>query len=161
MSIEKVIQLHEISQFIYREARLQDDHQFSEWESLWTDDGVYWLPAGGEDVDPDQKMSIIYDNRSRIGLRVAQFYTGKRHSQLPPSRLRRVISNIELVDENEDDFTVIANALVFETSSRGDIVWGAKLEYRLRRVDGELRMARKKVVLVNNDTAIYSLSFLI
>ena len=40
-------------------------------------------------------------------------------------------------------------------------VWAARNEYRLRYVDGELRMAYKKVTLVNNEKALYTLSFLI
>ena len=34
-----------ITAFIYREARFQDEHQYEAWEALWTDDGVYWVPA--------------------------------------------------------------------------------------------------------------------
>ncbi len=161
MSIDDLLRLTRVTQFLYREARLQDDHRYNDWEALWTDDGVYWVPANGEDIDPDSKMSIIHDNRSRIALRVKQFYTGKRHSQLPKSRLRRLVSNVEIVDAEAADLTVIANAMVFESHSRGDIVWASKNEYRLREVDGELRMARKKVTLVNNHTALLTLSFLI
>ncbi len=42
-------------------------------------------------------MSIVYDNRSRISVRVNQLKTGKRHSQTPVSALRRVISNVEIL----------------------------------------------------------------
>lgn len=161
MNVESLLQHHEISQFIFAEARLQDDHQYSDWEKLWTSDGVYWVPANGEDIDPDNQMSIIYDNRSRIALRVAQLYTGKRHSQLPRSRLRRVVSNIEVAAHQDEDLVVTANALVFEANTRGDNLWSAKLEYTLRREESQLRMARKKVILTNNDSALYSLSFLI
>ncbi len=161
MNLEEVQKLLEVTQFIYKEARLQDDHQYADWEALWTDDGVYWIPANGEDIDPDRQMSIIYDNRSRIALRVAQLYTGKRHTQLPRSRLRRVVSNVEIVEESGDNLKVISNAIVFESNTRGETVWASKNEYMLRRVDGQLRMSKKTVVLVNNDAALFSLSFLI
>jgi 3-phenylpropionate/cinnamic acid dioxygenase small subunit len=154
-------QLKEIEQFVYREARLQDEHELDAWEALWTDDGVYWVPANGSDIDPEKEMSIIYDNRSRIALRVKQLKTGRRHSQEPRSQLRRVVSNVEVLGEDDDGIRVAANAMVFESSLRGDTVWAARNEYLLRRVDGELRMARKKVDLVNNDKALYTLSFLI
>ena len=83
-----------VTAFIYREARLQDEHQYEAWEALWTEDGVYWVPANGADIDPEKEMSIIYDNRSRISLRIRQLLTGKRHTQTPQSRLRRLVSNI-------------------------------------------------------------------
>jgi 3-phenylpropionate/cinnamic acid dioxygenase small subunit len=151
-----------VTQFVYREARLQDEHQYVAWEALWTDDGVYWVPANGSDIDPEKEMSIIYDNRSRIALRVRQLLTGKHHTQSPQSRLRRIVSNIELLDDPPGgDISVASNSMIFESSLRDDTLWAARNEYRLRHVDGELRMAYKKVILVNNDKALYTLSFLV
>ncbi|MDP9920521.1 3-phenylpropionate/cinnamic acid dioxygenase small subunit [Variovorax boronicumulans] len=161
MNVEDLLLHHEVSQFIYREARHQDNHEYDAWEALWTDDGVYWIPANGEAGDPDQEMSIIYDNRSRIALRVRQFHTGKRYSQSPRSPLRRVISNVEVLENDGTDLVVTANAIVFEAHARGDTLWGSRNEYRLRREDGVLRMAGKKVVLTNNERALYSMAFLI
>ena len=151
-----------VTAFIYKEARFQDEHQYDAWESLWTDDGVYWVPANGADVDPEMEMSIIYDNRSRIALRVRQLMTGKHHTQTPQSRLRRLVSNIELLDQQPaGDISVASNSMIFESSLRDDTVWAARNEYRLRHVDGELRMAYKKVILVNNEKALFTLSFLV
>ena len=152
---------HEVSQFLYREARLQDEHRFDEWEALWTDDALYWVLANGEGGDPEQQMSIIYDNRSRIALRIRQFHTGKRYSQSPASRLRRVVSNIEILARDGDELTVGANMLLFETSRRGTVHWGARNTYVLRRTDSGWRMARKTVSLVNNETALPTMAFLI
>lgn len=161
MNVEELLLHHEVSQFIYREARHQDNHEYDAWEALWTDDGVYCIPANGETGDPEQEMSIIYDNRSRIALRVRQFHTGKRYSQSPRSPLRRVISNVEVLENNGTDLVVTANAIVFEAHARGDTIWGSRNEYRLRREDGVLRMVGKKVVLTNNERALYSMAFLI
>jgi 3-phenylpropionate/cinnamic acid dioxygenase small subunit len=161
MTPEQRATLEDVTQFIYREARLQDDHEYDAWESLWTDDGVYWVPANGDGGDPEQVMSIIYDNRSRIALRIRQFHTGKRFSQTPRSRLRRLVSNIEVLREEADEILVTANAMVCESQMRGDFTWASRNEYLLRRDADGLRMARKTVVLVNNQTAMYSMAFLI
>lgn len=161
MTAEQRATLEDVTQFIYREARLQDDHEYDAWESLWTDDGVYWVPANGDGGDPEQVMSIIYDNRSRIALRIRQFHTGKRFSQAPRSRLRRLVSNIEVLREEGNEILVTANAMVFESQTRGDFTWASRNEYLLRRDADGLRMARKTVVLVNNSTALYSMAFLI
>ncbi len=161
MTTEERNTLEDVTRFIYREARLQDEHQYDDWEALWTDDGVYWVPANGDDGDPEQVMSIIYDNRSRIALRIRQFHTGKRFSQTPQSRLRRLISNIEVLENDGQELSVGTNVLIFENQTRGDVLWAARTEYRLRRVEGALRMVRKKVTLVNNADALYSLAFLV
>ncbi|MFR9806857.1 aromatic-ring-hydroxylating dioxygenase subunit beta [Pseudonocardia sp. RS010] len=150
-----------IEQFLFREARLADEHHFDEWESLWTDDGLYWVPANADDIDPMTQMSIIHDNRSRIRTRIKQLNTGRRLSQEPRSRLRRVVSNVELLGEREGDVEVGANFVLVESRERGKELWAGRYTYRLRIVDGELRMSYKKVALVDNARAISSLSFLI
>jgi benzoate/toluate 1,2-dioxygenase beta subunit len=61
------LDLRQIERFLYREARYADEHDYDAWEALWTDDAVYWVPAGGELTEPGGQMSVIYDNRSRIG----------------------------------------------------------------------------------------------
>ena len=151
----------EVEQFIYREARLQDDHQYEAWEALWTDDAVYWVPANGDDVDPTTQMSIIFDNRLRIATRIQQLRSGQRHSQTPPSRLRRIVSNVELLGEQEGDVFVGANFLVYESRQRGVSLWAGRSEYRLRMIDSGWRMAGKTVRLVNNDRPLPTLAFLI
>ena len=153
--------LQEVAQFLYREARLQDTHAYDDWEALWDDDAVYWVPANGENSDPEKEMSFIYDNRSRIALRIKQLKTGKRHSQTPPSKLARIVSNIELLEADQDRIRVAANAMIFESNMRGDTMWASRNEYTLRRAGDALKMSRKKVSLVNNDKPIYTLSFLV
>ena len=153
--------LRRVEQFLFMEARLQDTHAYDAWEALWERDAIYWIPANGHDIDPEREMSIVYDNRSRIGLRVAQLKTGRRHTQTPRSELARVVSNIELMEVRRDEVDVRANALIYEDNQRGETVWAARLEYRLRLVEGHLRLVRKKVGLVNNHKPIFTLSFLI
>jgi benzoate/toluate 1,2-dioxygenase subunit beta len=155
------ITLAEAEQFIYREARYQDEHDYDAWEALWTDDGIYWVPANSDDADPATEMSIIYDNRSRIGTRLRQLRSGKRHAQRPPSRLRRVVSNVEVLGRDGGDTRVGANFLVVESRERGVQLWAGRSEYRLRPSEAGVRMALKKVLLVENDRPLYTLAFLI
>ncbi len=154
--------MNDIEQFLYREARLADEGDYDGWEALWTDDGVYWIPANGDDIDPTTQMSIVFDNRSRISLRVRQLKHDKRHAQNPRSRLRRIVGNVELLEggDAEGDTVVGANFIVFESRERGTTIWGGRTEYRLRRVDDQWRMARKKVMLVDNDRPLSTLAFL-
>ncbi|WP_439816755.1 aromatic-ring-hydroxylating dioxygenase subunit beta [Zavarzinia sp. CC-PAN008] len=153
-----------VQAFIHHEARLADTHAYDAWEALWTDDAVYWVPANGDGGDPEVEMSIIYDNRSRIALRVRQLQSGRRFSQMPPSRLVRLVSNVMLLDERQGDVIATANVLIFESSPRDDTLWAARVEYRLRPHEGPgpaFRMAGKTVILANNDKALYTLSFLV
>lgn len=153
--------VHKVSQFLFREARYADDHRYEDWEALWAEDGVYWIPANGDDIDPERQMSIIYDNRSRISLRVKQLLTGKRHTQEPQSRLRRVVGNVELVKLDGRELHAACNTIIFESALRGDVIWASRNDFLLRRDGDEFKIARKKVALVNNDKAIFTMSFLV
>jgi benzoate/toluate 1,2-dioxygenase beta subunit len=158
--------VREVEQFLFREARHADENDYDAWEGLWTDDALYWVPAGGADIDPISQVSVIYDNRNRISTRMKQVKTGKRYAQSPPSNLRRIIGNIEILGGRTNsaggiDLEVGANFLAFESRQRGNQLWGGRTTYRLRRIDGELRLAYKKVVLVDNDKALPTMGFLI
>lgn len=150
--------------FLHREARLADEARYSEWESLWDDDGVYWVPMG-PDHDPRVNLSYIYDNRRRIRSRVAQLNSGARHSQTPPSVMRRLLTNIEVLDRGRDDrgatVTVAANFVLFEY--RHELTtWAGRVVYTVRRhADGGLALAAKTIHLVNAGGPVPTLAFLI
>lgn len=159
-------ELREVEQYLYKEARLADTNDYDGWEALWTDDALYWVPVDGEGDHPRAAVSIIFDNRSRIRTRLKQVRTGKRYAQAPPSNLRRIIGNVELLGgranaEGGTDLEVGANFIALESRPRGNELWGGRTTYRLRRVDGEIRLAYKKVVLVDNERAVPTLGFLI
>jgi benzoate/toluate 1,2-dioxygenase beta subunit len=152
----------EVEDFLYLEARLADESDYDGWEALWTDDAIYWVPAGRADSDPESEVSVIFDNRSRIATRLNQLRTGKRYAQSPASNLRRLISNVEILGRAENgDTEVGANFMLLESRARGVQLWGGRITYRLRRADGELRLAYKKVTLVNLDGPLPTLGFLI
>ncbi len=158
--------VRDVEQFLYREARLADENDYDGWEALWTDDALYWVPVDGEGDHPRTTVSIIFDNRSRISTRMKQVKTGKRYAQAPPSNLRRIIGNVELLGgrenaEGEVDLEVGANFMVLESRTRGNTLWGGRTTCRLRRVDGQVRLVYKKVVLVDNEQAVPTLGFLI
>lgn len=155
------LEVREIERFLYREARLADEHDYDGWEALWTDDALYWVPACGDDHDPATQVSVIYDNRNRISTRLKQLRTGKRYSQSPPSNLRRVVSNVEVLGAEGVDTVVGANFVLVESRARGVEMWAGRTTYRLRVVGGEIRLAYKKVLLVNSDQALPTMTFLI
>lgn len=83
-------ELREVTDFVYREARLADESRYADWEALWADDAVYWVPRA-EGHDPNTHVSHIYDNRTRIATRVRQLLTGYRYSQEPASPDRKSV----------------------------------------------------------------------
>jgi len=153
-----------ISAFLNREARLADESRYSEWEALVDDDMVYWVPRGEGDYDMNKHLSITADNRSRLRTRIAQLNTGERHSQLPVSKMRRIVSNIEIEKLEDGAYRVFSNFVLYElrmSSTRTVETWPGRVEHHLRWKNDELKMFLKKVMLVHGDEAIPSLAFII
>lgn len=150
----------EAEAFLYREARLADAWELEAWEALWTDDALYYVPVD-DTQDPRTHMSIIFDNRNRIATRIKQLQSGKRHSQRPLSRLCRSVTNVEILGTEGADTVVTSVVQILESRDRGLTWWVGRVTHRLRHVDGEVRMAVKKVVLVDSDRALPSMSFLV
>ena len=156
---------HAATAFLYREARLADEARYPEWLALWTDDGVYWVPATTDPAaDPDTHISHIYDNRARLETRVRILQTGHRLSQEPASRMRRLISNVEVTRAEGGELLAEANFLLGELAVQAERElhwWIGRTTYRLRTVDHQLRMSFKKVVLINAAEPLPNLAFLI
>jgi 3-phenylpropionate/cinnamic acid dioxygenase small subunit len=154
-----------VEDFLYREARLADEARYADWLALWTDDGVYWVPATtAAGVDPDRHLSHIYDNRARLDTRVKLLQTGHRYSQEPASRMRRLISNIQVREAEGGELVAESNFLIAELAiqAKHEVHWWVgRATHRLRRVDGALRMSGKTVVLINAAEPLPNLSFLI
>jgi benzoate/toluate 1,2-dioxygenase beta subunit len=154
-----------VVEFLHREARLADEARYAEWLALWTDDAVYWVPATTDPAaDPDKHLSHIYDNRGRLETRIKLLQTGYRYSQEPASPMRRLVSNIEVAPAENGELVAESNFALAELAiqARREMHWWVgRATHRLRRVGGELRMCRKKVVLVNAAEPLPNLSFLI
>ena len=84
---------------------------------------------------PSKHISHIYDNRARIDTRVKLLQTGHRYSQEPASRMRRLISNIEVATAADGDFVAESNFLLAELSIQAKHEmhwWVGRTTHRLR-----------------------------
>lgn len=157
-------EVREVEKFLFHEAQLADESQYSDWENLVDDDMVYWIPGGDGNYDPNKKASITYDNRSRLATRIRQLNTGARHAQLPPSPMRRLISNIEVSSPAPDEYTAFSNFLLVECRVQAThemALWAGRTEHRLRRKPGGMKMFYKKVQLVNSTEPLPALAFIL
>lgn len=165
MTIDEALR-REVEDFLYLEARLADESRYEEWEALVTDDVHYWVPTSTAEADASSRLSYVNDNRSRLATRIRQLRTGLRHAQTPVSVMRRLVSNIEIlaVDDAVGEITVGSNFILHELAHQATNevrIWAGRTTHRLRRVDGRLRMAAKRVDLVNASGPLPNLAFLI
>ena len=152
--------LRDVERFVYREARLLDQRRFDEWCELFTEDGDYWAPTHHDQATPDERVSLFYDTRSTMAARIARLSHSDVHAQAPPSHTAHMVSNIELDAQghSEQEFKVYAAFFMGEYRHTEPRWYSGRYEYTLRHVHSGLRIARKKVVLVNCQAAFSAMA---
>jgi benzoate/toluate 1,2-dioxygenase beta subunit len=151
----------QVEQFVYHEARLMDENRYDEWLALWDDDALYWVPSNRDDIDPKREVSLIYDDRVRLGTRIMRLKSGNAHAQDPKSRMRRVVSNFEIVEDADGLIKVESNFLLAELRRNKQDIFAGRTIHHLRPRDGGFKIAYKKVLLLNNDEYLDNLTFLV
>jgi 3-phenylpropionate/cinnamic acid dioxygenase small subunit len=164
--------IREVEQFLYREARLLDERRFHDWLQLLTDDIRYWMgnrtnryPKSSKAIailDPDRydeedrgkedELAILDEDKNTLNARVARLDTGMAWAEDPPSRTRHLITNIEVEPgDGEAELKVYSNFMVYRSRSETeqDFYVGRRRD-TLRRVDGALRIASRKITLDQN-----------
>ncbi len=148
----------EVEEFLYHEAELLDDRRFHEWLELFTEDAHYWMPARDSRLTGPGEVALelskpgenfyFDDTKKTLGIRVQRLYTGSAWAEIPPSRTRHLISNIRIEQGSDSEIEVRSNFLVYRTRLEHDrdIFVGTRTDI-LRRVDGQLRIAGRTVIL--------------
>jgi 3-phenylpropionate/cinnamic acid dioxygenase small subunit len=143
-----------VAEFLYREARLLDTRKFGEWLDLFTDDAVFWVPAVGMDraytTEPETSLNFIYiAGRAGLEARVFRVESGGSLASNPLPHTRHLVTNVLIDSDGPSDVQVSANTQVVAfCEPRGQQILNASYEYTLRKQTGGLRIARKKVMLL-------------
>jgi len=154
--------LREVELLLFREAELADFSRYQEWLALWTRELLYWVPCNADDIDPRRHISLIYDDRPKLEERLLRLGTKHAHSQRPQSKLTRLVSNVVLEDYDPARGGRVSSRFV-ATEMRVDrqTLWSGRMRHVLVREEGALRIQEKHVFLVNNDSPMGNLTFII
>jgi benzoate/toluate 1,2-dioxygenase beta subunit len=152
-----------VEDFLFMEARLLDSRQFEEWMDLFTDDAVYWVPAGHDDIDPNRHVSIIHDDKAQMAVRVKRLRSGFAFAQDPASRVHRLISNVRILSEDETSnaIEVACMMLLVELARKKQTIHTAYCEFSLQTGRTPWSIRRKKVNLLRNGEVLESTPFLL
>ena len=152
-----------IQQFLYREVRLLDDRKYREWLNLMTDDIEYTMPtrfnrlregpADEWEIERELgELALFDEDKASLLDRIDRLYSGMAWAEDPPSRTRHLITNIEPTDgDKADEAKVYSSFLAYRNRLQGldgdeDFFVGRR-EDVLREVDGEWKLAKRRIIL--------------
>lgn len=151
--------IKDIENFIYHEADLMDEAKYEEWQQLFTEDCEYWIPSWSTESEfisnPDYELSLIYWNKQNIDEYVQRLRSGNAHVMIPSPRSTRYISNVIVERKNENEFTVRSKWFLHDFRlqyNKGvQQFFGGSMDHKIVIVDGLLKIASKKVIVINDD----------
>ena len=143
-----------LSQFLYREAALLDARDWDAWGKLFAPDGIYWVPAARGQTDSVNHVSLVNDNALLREIRLGRLKNEDTSSLQGMPNSSHLVSNIILVaiDATAGRYTLQSRFVVAQYASWGTRTFqGSYIHELVRDADGELKIALKRVDLVDVD----------
>lgn len=151
-----------VARLLFEEARLLDERLYDAWLASFLPQCLYWVPRRHEPADPRTETGIYLDDRRRLGDRVAMIRGGHLHAQTPPSRTRRMLSNIEHWTGPGDSVRARANVVIWEYRKGQMRHYAGSQVYALAPdAQGRLAMQTKIVHLLDCDAPQGNYSFIL
>lgn len=143
-----------VCDLLFREARVLDEQKWRQWLDLYCEDALFWVPAtkmeGGYTEDPERELNLIYI-KGRIGLeaRIFRVETNSSIASTPPPRTAHLITGVTIDAADAKEITTFATWQVVSFSEQsGQQIRSGSYAHVLRRENGVLRIAQKKIMLL-------------
>jgi len=146
----------ELAELVYREARLLDEQRYDEWLALLAEDARYWVPLAASETDPVASQSIAYEDRLLLEIRIRRLQSPKAYSMHPPPASRHVLQApvMETLDHAANRYVTQTPFVYVEARGDEQITLAGTARHELRVEDGALRIALKRVDLLNAGAAL-------
>lgn len=148
--------------FVYDEVRMLDEGRYDDWLNLWTDDGIYWMPLDWKQKDEINETSLMYEDQFMLRLRVERLTGARTFSQKPKSRCHHVIQRpyVDKIDNDAGAFLVTTQMHYVETRLDDQFLLALTAQHELVLKDDALKIARKRVDILNCDAAFGNIQLL-
>ena len=173
-SIAHLLLKEEVQDFLYEEAEALDERNFEDWLDMLADDIRYWMPMrrnvkfgelDREFTREGHDINWFDEGKDTLVRRVNQILTGVHWAEEPLSRVCHSVSNIQILDATPSlsqptEVSIKCRFLVYRNrvETETDILVG-KREDTLRNVNGQWKIAQRKIILDQNVLLAKNLTF--
>src|SRR5262245_5126479 len=142
--------------FVLHEARLLDEGRYDEWNALFVDEGIYWVPLTPDQPEGLGHTSHLYEDKLLRDLRVERLKSPRAFSQQPKSRAHHLLQvpSIEQFDPVANRYVTRAQFHYTEAQNDEVNLFVGTVFHHLCLRDSALKLTLKRVNLLNSDAAL-------
>jgi len=150
------VTLQQLIDLVLLEARLLDECRYDEWNALFTDDGIYWVPLVPEQPEGAQHTSHLHEDKLLRDLRIERLKSPRAFSQQPRNRSHHLLQlpGVEQRDPAANRFVTRAQFQYTEAQNDEVNFFVGTAFHHLSMREGALRITLKRVNLLNCDAAL-------
>jgi p-cumate 2,3-dioxygenase subunit beta len=138
----------DVEEFLFNEAALLDELKLDEWLKLFLDDANYLVPPlDAREASQQDALYLVADDMQRLRSRVSQYQGRAMWVENPPSRTRRIISNVRILSADAGEVRVGANFVVYRVRAEVVDAYVGRYEHVLATSTGALRFRERKAIL--------------
>lgn len=143
----------DLSDFVVREARLIDERKFLDWLALFAEDGIYWMPLEWDQEEEHLTTSLLYEDMLLLRTRVQRLEGERTFSQKPKSRCQHLLQapQIDNIDHEANLYQTYTPFHYAETRFDEQVILAGWAQHTLSVIDGDLKIRKKRVDIVNCD----------
>jgi 3-phenylpropionate/cinnamic acid dioxygenase small subunit len=148
--------------FIWAEAEMLDNKDYSAWAALWEDDGKYVVPIDPDTEDFASTLNYVYDDARMRKMRIERLTSPFSMSAADAADTVRTVSRFRLVSHIEGIAQINSAQIVVSYKRGAHILFAANLTHRIRLSnDGAPKLVQKVIRLINAADSLNALGFLL
>ena len=141
----------EVEQFLFKQADILDERNWSGWLDLFTKDGKYWMPADPEQETGEGLPNIFYEDKYLMDMRIRRVEHPYAHSQKAGHRTSHVVSNviIDSLDSKTANIQCRSRFHVVEYRLETQRYFAGKYTHHLERYEDSYKIKLQRVDIAN------------
>lgn len=140
---------HRVEQFLYYQSELLDGKHWRAFIDLFTDDGVYWMPATPDQKDWVDSPSIFAEDRSIMSIRAGRVTHPNAWSQAPDWGTSHLVGNVTVEAESPTEVRVRSRFVTTELRRDSVRTFAGSYRHWLVPEGNTFRIKLQRVDMVN------------
>jgi 3-phenylpropionate/cinnamic acid dioxygenase small subunit len=139
----------QVEEFLHYQAELLDTKSWQAFIDLFSDHGIYWMPARREQVEWVDSPSIFAEDRLLMLTRMARITHPNAWSQIPDWETSHLVGNVVIEELSPASLRVRSHFQIHELRRDSIRLFAGTYRHTLSRGQGDFKIELQRVDLMN------------